>query len=123
MRTPPLGSSVTDSAASRDRFGLMDATSKAGGGCAGAVCASTGVHQITPARAMAMALRNGAGGLTGVVGDDDVCAGPADRRQALEHGALFVEPAVACRRFEHRILAADVIRGRRIAELGLHARE
>src|SRR5438046_10057349 len=101
----------------------MDATSNAGGGCAGAVCTCTGAHQITPASATARALRNGAGGLAGVVGDDDVGAGPADRRQAFEHGALFVEPAVARGGFEDSILAAEVISGRRIAELGLQARE
>src|SRR6185312_11085102 len=105
MRMPPPGSNVTDSWASKAGFGLTDATSKVGAAC--------------PSRSASAAasLSNGASGFPGVISNDDVGAGAADRRQAFEHRALLVEPAVARGGLQHRVLAADVIRGRGIAEL------
>src|SRR6187431_1148640 len=51
-----------------------------------------------------------------VVGDDDVGAGASDRRQRLHHDARLVEPSARGCRLEHRIFAAHLIGGRRIAE-------
>src|SRR6185436_1895002 len=113
MRMPPFGSMMTASCASGAGLGLTEATSNAGGAA----------WARKPASAAARKLRNGAGGLAGVVRDDDVGAGAADCRQALEHRALLVEPAVARRGLEHRVLAADLVRGCRIAELHLHPRQ
>ena len=42
------------------------------------------------------------------------------RRQRLEHRARLVDPAVARRGLQHRVLTAHVVRRRRIAERVLH---
>src|SRR3954471_18790189 len=101
-------------------FCLTDATSNAARlafwACSAAARAATA--KMPPTN-----LRKGAGGFAGVVSNDDVGAGAADGRQALEHRALLVEPAVARRGLEHRVLAADVVRRRRISEFHLHARQ
>ena len=61
------------------------------------------------------------GGVLGVVGDDDVGAGAADRGQGLEHGGALVEPAGGRGGLDHRVLAADVVGGDRHARRVLHA--
>src|ERR1051325_2547868 len=61
-----------------------------------------------------------AGGVAGVVRDDDVGAGASDGRQRFHDRARLVDPPVARGGFEHRVLAADVIGGRRIVKRVLH---
>src|SRR5215212_11830242 len=45
---------------------------------------------------------DGPSGVAGVVGDDDVGPGAADRGQRFEHRARLVDPAVARGRLQHR---------------------
>ena len=54
-------------------------------------------------------------GVLGVVGDDDVRPGAADRGQRLDRGGALVDPAVRRGGLEHRVLAADVVGGDRRA--------
>src|SRR5437899_6630917 len=49
----------------------------------------------------------------GVVGQDHVGPGPADRGQGLLDDALLVDPTPGRRRLHHRILAGDVVGGHR----------
>src|SRR5208337_5395179 len=46
----------------------------------------------------------------GVVGEDDVRTGPLNTRKNFQDHALFVNPAIARRRFHHGVFAADVVR-------------
>src|SRR6185295_4900223 len=55
-------------------------------------------------------LREGFGRINRVVRDDDVGAGAPDCGQRFHHRARLVDPAVARRRFQHRVLSADVVR-------------
>src|SRR6267154_5944754 len=68
-------------------------------------------------------LRDGPGGFPGVVRNDDVRAGAADRGQRLEHRASLVNPAVARGSFDHRVFAADLVGSRRVPEPLLHPRQ
>lgn len=43
-------------------------------------------------------------GVLGVVGEDQVGSGSFDRGQDFHYGAFFVQPAVSCGGFDHRIL-------------------
>src|SRR5256885_16790853 len=63
-----------------------------------------------------IASSRGEGGLARVVRDDDVGARASDGRQGFQHRAALVEPAIHGGRLEHRVLAADGIRRRRMAE-------
>src|SRR5688572_10441807 len=58
-------------------------------------------------------------GLAGKVGDDDVGTRAADGREGFHHRARLVDPAVGARRLQHRILAADLVRGGGMAEARL----
>src|SRR5688572_7221516 len=49
------------------------------------------------------------GGVAGVVGEDEICAGALDRVQDLHHDRLAVDPAPLGRGLEHRVLAAHVV--------------
>ena len=49
----------------------------------------------------------------GEVGEDDVGAGPLDRREVLEGDGVVVDPAVGGGGLDHRVLAADVVRRER----------
>src|SRR3972149_584790 len=60
--------------------------------------------------------RQPAGGLLGVVGDDDVRAGPRDRREHLQRDEALVQIAGGGRRLHHRVLTADVVGGQRQVE-------
>ena len=51
-----------------------------------------------------------------MVSNDDVSARALDGREYLQHDARPVQPAVARGRVDHRILAADVVRGERDIE-------
>src|SRR5688572_1228203 len=48
-------------------------------------------------------------GFLGVVGEDEVGAGAADRGENLESGGPLVEPAFLGRGLHHRVLAGDVV--------------
>ena len=48
------------------------------------------------------------------ISDDHVRAGAANRGQRFHHRALLVDPAVPRGGLDHRVLAAHLIRGRRI---------
>src|SRR6185295_5886138 len=50
------------------------------------------------------------------VREDHVGAGTADRRQLLERHGVVVDPAVGRGRLQHRVLAADVVRGERYVD-------
>src|ERR1700751_1978845 len=50
-----------------------------------------------------------------------VAAGALECDQALDHGALAIEPAVLRRRHDHRVLARDLVREGRHAERLLHS--
>ena len=52
-------------------------------------------------------------GVLGVVGDDDVGPGAADRGQRLQHRRPLFEIAGGRRGLQHRVLAADVVGGQR----------
>src|SRR6266540_6545604 len=55
------------------------------------------------------------GGLPGVVGEDEVGAGAADRGEDLEGNGAAVDPAAFVRGLHHRVLAAHVERGHGVA--------
>src|SRR3546814_18672031 len=58
-------------------------------------------------------------GALGEITQDHVGAGAAEAQQRFEHRLAFIEPAVVDRALQHRILAADLVRGRdrkRVAE-------
>src|SRR5512132_1522608 len=57
--------------------------------------------------------RQPVGGVLRVVREDQIGAGAPDRGEHLEHDGAFVEPAVLGGRLHHRVLARDVVRGRR----------
>ena len=63
------------------------------------------------------------GGLARVVGDDHVGTRATDAGQRFEHHPLLVEPAVLRRRFQHRILAADLVSSCGLPEPFFHFRE
>src|SRR5208282_6312887 len=54
-----------------------------------------------------------AGRVFGVVGANNVGAGALDTREQFQYHALFVNPAIRCRGFHHRVFAADVVGGHR----------
>src|SRR4029079_2300949 len=45
----------------------------------------------------------------GEIGQNPVTPGPLERRQALDNGALAVEPAVLRRRHDHRVFAGHLV--------------
>src|SRR3546814_1634287 len=62
-------------------------------------------------------------GALGEITQDHVGASAAEAQQRFEHRLAFIEPAVADRALQHRILAADLVRGGWQAELILHAED
>src|SRR5208283_3976384 len=48
--------------------------------------------------------------ILGVVGEDYIRTGPLNARKNFQDHALFVDPAIARRRLDHGIFAADVVR-------------
>ena len=54
-------------------------------------------------------------GVAREIGDDHVGAGAANRGQRFHHRALLVDPAIPRGGLDHRVLAAHLIRGGRIA--------
>src|SRR6478609_533366 len=59
---------------------------------------------------------DGLGEPPGEVREDHVGAGTADRRQLLERHGVVVDPPVGRGRLQHRVLAADVVRGERYVD-------
>ena len=55
------------------------------------------------------------GGLLGPVGQDNACTRPANSHERFEGDGPFVEPAARGGRFDHAVLAGDVVRGDRHA--------
>src|SRR5216684_5134083 len=67
---------------------------------------------VPPARYVGrpvLAVGEPAGGLLGVVGEEDGGAGAVDAGQDFEDDAFFVEPAFGCGGFDHGVFATDVV--------------
>src|SRR3546814_10615697 len=78
---------------------------------------STRTDTLFPYTTLFRSLRGALGEIT----QDHVGAGAAEAQQRFEHRLAFIEPAVVDRALQHRILAADLVRGGRHDELILHA--
>src|SRR5258707_3037560 len=61
-----------------------------------------------------------AGHVFGVVGQDNVGAGALNAGENFQDHALFINPAFLRSGFEHRVLAADVVRANRHVEAITH---
>src|SRR5690242_15290512 len=59
-----------------------------------------------------------AGGVFGVVSEDDVGAGAADRGERFHHHAITVNPVVAGGGFDHGVFAGDLVGGQGHIEAG-----
>jgi hypothetical protein len=70
---------------------------------------------LTPAGITEQA-RSYSEGLAGVVGDQDVRPGAAERVPVLEHDRALVDPAASGCRLDHRELAGDVVHRQRVRE-------
>ena len=62
-------------------------------------------------RQLRLRLQSQARELLGPVADDEVGAGPLDRRQRLDRSLALVEPAARSGGLHHRVLAGDVVGG------------
>ena len=69
--------------------------------------------------AEATTLPQPAGGVTGVIGEDQIGTGAPEAEQGLEHDGPFIDPAPLGGGLHHRVLAADVVSGDR--QFGLAA--